>query len=130
MRNEVIIILKLINDWSSLHQERLNGKGYPFGYTGDDLPLGARIITVADIFTALTEDSPYRKGMARVETKNILQSMADKEEIDHLLINIVFSNFEELNDIRIKAQKDAVDNFVAFQTALNDESPLVTGVSI
>lgn len=125
-----IEIPSIISEWSSLHQERLNGKGYPFGYKSDDLPLGARIITVADIFTALTEDRPYRKGMDQEKAKDILQSMADKEEIDQLLINIVFSNFGELNDIRVAAQGRAVDDFIAFQMALNEEAPVTTGMNI
>lgn len=125
-----INIPSIISDWSALHQEKINGKGYPFGYGGDDLPLGARIITVADIFTALTEDRPYRKGMLQEKTKNILQSMADKEEIDQLLIDIVFSNFEELNDIRVEAQEKATEDFLIFQMALNEEPQVTTGMNI
>ena len=45
------------------HHERLDGKGYPRGLTGDELPLDVRIVTVADIFDALTADRPYRKAM-------------------------------------------------------------------
>ena len=48
--------------------------------------------------------------------------MADKEEIDQLLIDIVFSNFEELNDIRVEAQEKATEDFLIFQNLLNDES--------
>jgi len=55
----------IINSWGALHQERLNGTGYPFGYKEDDLPLGSRIIAVADVFTALTEHRPYRQGMEK-----------------------------------------------------------------
>lgn len=121
-----IDVLSLINDWSALHQEHLNGNGYPFGYKRDDLPLGARIITVADIFTALTEDRPYRKGMTRQQTQTILRSMTDKEEIDDLLTQIVFSHFDELSVIRQEAQKEAVDDFAAFQAALMDEPVRVT----
>lgn len=125
-----IDIPSIISDWSSLHQEKLNGTGYPFGYGGDDLPLGARIITVADIFTALTEDRPYRQGMSQETTKNVLQSMVDKEEIDQLLINIVFSNFDELNNIRVEAQGKAIHDFITFQTELNEAPPMTTGVGL
>ncbi|ATW25933.1 HD-GYP domain-containing protein [Candidatus Formimonas warabiya] len=45
------------------HHERLDGKGYPEGLKGDEIPLGARIIAVADSFDAMTSDRPYRKGM-------------------------------------------------------------------
>lgn len=45
------------------HHERYDGKGYIFGKKGDEIPLGARILSVADTFDALTTDRPYRKGM-------------------------------------------------------------------
>src|SRR5207342_2570175 len=45
------------------HHERLDGKGYPRGLTGDQICLETRIITTADIFDALTADRPYRAAM-------------------------------------------------------------------
>jgi HD-GYP domain-containing protein (c-di-GMP phosphodiesterase class II) len=44
------------------HHERLDGRGYPGGLKGTEIPLGSRIITVADSFDALTTDRPYRKA--------------------------------------------------------------------
>jgi len=49
------------------HHERPDGKGYPLGIKGDDLPLSAMIIAVADTFDAMTTDRPYRKAMSREE---------------------------------------------------------------
>jgi len=45
------------------HHERYDGGGYPDGLAGDDIPLIARILAVADTFDAMTSDRPYRKGM-------------------------------------------------------------------
>lgn len=45
------------------HHERWDGKGYPDGLAGEDIPLGARIFAVADSFDAMTSDRPYRRGM-------------------------------------------------------------------
>jgi putative nucleotidyltransferase with HDIG domain len=45
------------------HHERYDGKGYPDGIAGEDIPLGARIITVADSYDAMTSDRPYRKAL-------------------------------------------------------------------
>jgi response regulator RpfG family c-di-GMP phosphodiesterase len=47
------------------HHERFDGQGYPDGLKGDDIPLGARIITVADSFDAMTTDRPYRAALSR-----------------------------------------------------------------
>jgi putative nucleotidyltransferase with HDIG domain len=49
------------------HHERYDGKGYPEGRKGDEIPIGARIIAVADTFDAMTSDRPYRKGFPRDE---------------------------------------------------------------
>ena len=49
--------------WVRHHHERLDGRGYPNGIAGDDIPLEARIIFVADSFEAMTSDRPYRAGM-------------------------------------------------------------------
>lgn len=44
------------------HQERWDGKGYPRGLRGEEIPLGARIFAIADTFDAITTDRPYRRG--------------------------------------------------------------------
>jgi putative nucleotidyltransferase with HDIG domain len=46
------------------HHERYDGRGYPGGVEGDAIPLGARILAVADTFDAMTSDRPYRKGLS------------------------------------------------------------------
>jgi hypothetical protein len=46
------------------HHERWDGRGYPDGLAGDDIPLGARIVSVCDSFDAMTSDRPYRKALA------------------------------------------------------------------
>lgn len=45
------------------HHERWDGQGYPDRIAGDEIPLGARILAVADAFDAMTSDRPYRQGM-------------------------------------------------------------------
>jgi putative nucleotidyltransferase with HDIG domain len=47
------------------HHERLDGSGYPDGLAGPDIPLGARILAVADCFDAMTSDRPYRAARTR-----------------------------------------------------------------
>jgi HD-GYP domain-containing protein (c-di-GMP phosphodiesterase class II) len=46
-----------------MHHEMVNGQGYPQGLTGDQIPLQAKIVSVADTFDAMTIDRPYQKGM-------------------------------------------------------------------
>ena len=50
-------------EWVGQHHERMDGRGYPNGLSGDEIAEEARIIFVADAFEAMTSDRPYRKGM-------------------------------------------------------------------
>jgi HD-GYP domain-containing protein (c-di-GMP phosphodiesterase class II) len=45
------------------HHERMDGQGYPDGIKGEDIPLGARVIAVADAYSAMTSDRPYRMAL-------------------------------------------------------------------
>jgi HD-GYP domain-containing protein (c-di-GMP phosphodiesterase class II) len=45
------------------HHERVDGKGYPYGLSGDEIPIEGRVVAVADAFDALTSNRPYRKGL-------------------------------------------------------------------
>ena len=58
------------------HHERWDGKGYPYGLKGEATPLLARLMAVADAFSALTTDRPYRKGMDTTRALQILEDGA------------------------------------------------------
>lgn len=96
-----------INKWASFHHEKLNGTGYPFHLHGDSLPLGSRIMAVADIFTAITEDRPYRKGMSQNKAETVINSMANSGSICPYVVSVLIDNFEWINDIRKDAQNKA-----------------------
>ncbi|MBI2939900.1 MAG: HD-GYP domain-containing protein [Chloroflexi bacterium] len=63
-------------DMIRYHHERLDGRGYPFGIDGHTIPLGARILAVADSFDAMTSDRPYRAGMTFERAVRELQQHA------------------------------------------------------
>jgi HD-GYP domain-containing protein (c-di-GMP phosphodiesterase class II) len=71
-----------ISSWASNHHEKLNGKGYPEGLTAEDLDFESRLMGVIDIYQALTEERPYRKGLTHGEATKILYGMADGGFID------------------------------------------------
>ncbi|MDQ7857556.1 MAG: HD-GYP domain-containing protein [Armatimonadota bacterium] len=58
------------------HHENWDGTGYPAGLRGEEIPLGSRIILVADAFDALVTDRPYRKGASRPEALNVIRKHA------------------------------------------------------
>lgn len=74
--------------WAGEHHEFLNGTGYPNHLTEKDLSIEARILTVTDIYDALTcTDRPYKKPMPREKAISILTSMADEGKVDLQLVN-------------------------------------------
>ena len=64
------------------HHERFNGTGYPDGLAGDNIPLGARIIGISDLYDALTSVRPYRRGMPREVALEVMKLEAGKEYWD------------------------------------------------
>jgi HD-GYP domain-containing protein (c-di-GMP phosphodiesterase class II) len=96
-----------INTWGSFHHERLNGKGYPFHHDGDVLSLGSRIMCVSDVFTAITEDRPYRTGMTPGEANTVLHSMVKSGAIDAEIVNLLERNIEDVNGMRHIAQTES-----------------------
>ena len=81
--------LKKVPFYAGCHHEKINGKGYPNGYSGDQLPLQARIIAIADVFEGLTApDRPYKKPYTLSKALNILKFMVNDGEIDQDLFNL------------------------------------------
>ncbi len=88
--------LKQIAEWGAYHHERLDGSGYPFHCTATELSTGARIMMVADIFTALAEDRPYRKGMSKEGIIQIIKQFSDNRLLDTRIVNLLFENYSEI----------------------------------
>jgi HD-GYP domain-containing protein (c-di-GMP phosphodiesterase class II) len=61
-----------------LHHEALDGRGYPYGLQGDQIPLLARVIAVADTFDALTTNRPYQQAHTPEQALQIIQNLANK----------------------------------------------------
>lgn len=70
-----------ISEWASNHHEKLNGNGYPNKLEAKDLSEESRIMAVCDIYQALTEDRPYRKGLSIDEAIDIMNKMAENNDI-------------------------------------------------
>ena len=68
-----IIYLKPVIPHVLYHHERYDGKGYPEKLAGDKIPLGSRILAIAEVFNALTHDRPYRKKMKTAEAAAIIK---------------------------------------------------------
>lgn len=75
--------------WAGQHHELLNGKGYPLGLTGDQIPGESRLLTILDIFEALTaRDRPYKPPMEVGKALEIMRSMANNGELDTEILDL------------------------------------------
>lgn len=86
-----------IAEWAAFHHEKLDGSGYPFHVSSEKINTGSRIMAVSDIFTAIAEDRPYRKGMERKQIETILKSQVATNALDKKMVNLLIENFEEIS---------------------------------
>jgi HD-GYP domain-containing protein (c-di-GMP phosphodiesterase class II) len=101
-----------IAQWASEHHEKLDGTGYPYNKNSDALSLGSRILAVADVYTALSEDRPYRKGMQKDSVISMLEKMSG-HHLDSTIVSILISSFDEINDLRLECQENAYRTYVS-----------------
>lgn len=118
---EPLIDLKEIVSWAAFHHENLDGSGYPFHLDGDSLSAGARIIAVADVFTAITEDRPYRKGMEKQKAQQILRGMCEADKLDDDIVSNVITHFDEINAICRTAREQSQQQFSSFCASAEQE---------
>lgn len=77
------------------HHERWDGKGYPDGKKGEEIPIGARIIAIADMYDALTTSRPYRKDTSK--ERAILQLRKEKgEHLDPRLVEVFIAAIQKV----------------------------------
>jgi len=77
------------------HHEKWDGSGYPYGLTGEDIPLGARILAVVDCFDALASDRQYRRAMPLDKAMEIVVSESGKS-FDPVIVDIIHRRYIEL----------------------------------
>lgn len=67
-----------VSAWAGYHHEEPGGGGYPFHVLGENLPLEARILRVADIFQAMVQDRPYRAGLSQEAVLEFMHGLMDR----------------------------------------------------
>ena len=83
-----------------LHHEALDGRGYPYGLKGDQIPMLARVIAVADTFDALTTNRPYQQAHTPEQALQIIKNLAGKR-LDPAAVNALLAVYER-GEIRIQ----------------------------
>jgi putative nucleotidyltransferase with HDIG domain len=89
------------------HHERIDGSGYPRGLKGDEIPLEARIIAVADTYDVLVSDRPYRKALPRETALQILRDESGSH-LDPRMIAALFRILDRGEDPRVIRLPEAI----------------------
>lgn len=82
-------LLKMAHDIALSHHEKWDGSGYPRGLIGNDIPLEARIVAIADVFDALTSERPYKKAWPLEQATALIREQSGKH-FDPALVDIFF----------------------------------------
>lgn len=122
IENHVVMSIKILEklpfpkklvhvpEYAGGHHEMMDGSGYPKGLKGDQLPLQARIMAVADIFEALTaKDRPYKKPMKLSEAVKILSSLCQNNKIDPDVYDLFISSNLYKEYAKKELNKDQID---------------------
>ncbi len=87
------------------HHEKWDGSGYPFGLAGEEIPIGARILSVVDCLDALASDRQYRRALPLDQAMEIVQGESGKS-FDPLVVDVMRRRYIELEKMAINAGAD------------------------
>jgi HD-GYP domain-containing protein (c-di-GMP phosphodiesterase class II) len=99
--------VNILRNIAEHHHETMNGKGYPAGLKGSDIPLEARIVAVADVFDALTSRRPYKDAWTNDEAFAMLRRLAG-ESLDAECVEALVEGREEVERIQKEFAEDRV----------------------
>jgi len=102
--------LEDICKWASMHHEKRDGLGYPFHISNDDFSIEMDILAISDVFTAISEDRPYRSGMKVDEIHHFIEEEF-RHRIDPDLLKLLIKNMDKLNLIRKETQERVYEDY-------------------
>ena len=93
-----------IAEWAAFHHERLDGSGYADHLGREELDLGAKVIAVADVATAVAERRPYRQSGSKDQVLAVLRDMSDKRLLDPVVVDALADDYAEIMGAAAAAQ--------------------------
>ncbi|GMQ96441.1 MAG: HD domain-containing protein [Gammaproteobacteria bacterium] len=97
--------ISILRNIAEYHHEALNGTGYPDGRAGEDIPLEARIVAVADVFDALTSPRPYKEAWSN-DIAFIMLRKISGEKLDHECVEALIAHRSEIEEIQELFKED------------------------
>ncbi len=92
-------VLRIAYEIALTHHEKYNGKGYPKGLVGDEIPVSGRIVAIADVFDALTSERPYKKAWSVEKAIHLIESEKGAH-FDPYLVECFMSILPEILEIK------------------------------
>jgi HD-GYP domain-containing protein (c-di-GMP phosphodiesterase class II) len=103
--------IQQIVEWAAFHHEKLDGSGYPFHVDAQKIGIGSRIMAVADIFTALAENRPYREAMDTDGVMGIIRKLSENRQLDSRVVGVLADNYETIRSEMRERQQAAREYF-------------------
>jgi HD-GYP domain-containing protein (c-di-GMP phosphodiesterase class II) len=97
----------ILRNIALFHHESIDGSGYPHGRMGEDIPIEARIVAVADIFDALTSRRPYKTAWSIDDAFTLLRQLAGKK-LDEHCVNAMIDNRDKIEEIQQQFQENSI----------------------
>jgi HD-GYP domain-containing protein (c-di-GMP phosphodiesterase class II) len=103
---ENVAHVDIMRNIAAFHHESVNGSGYPEGRVGQEIPLEARIVAVADVFDALTSRRSYKEAWSNEDAFATLQIMAG-DKLDRDCVDVLLAHREEIEEIQRRFRENA-----------------------
>jgi|ASRP01.1.fsa_nt_gi HD-GYP domain-containing protein (c-di-GMP phosphodiesterase class II) len=103
-----------IATWASSHHEKHDHSGYPLHLSKDHFSLPMEVLAFADIFTALSEDRPYRPKMSKKDIKKVLSTFVP-EKLDINVYEVLLAHFDELYELHLKIFNSIISSRTDFK---------------
>ncbi|AQS09501.1 cyclic di-GMP phosphodiesterase response regulator RpfG [Clostridium saccharobutylicum] len=104
-----------IRDIGTLHHEKLDGNGYPFGLKAEQISVEMRIVAISDIVSALVGVRSYKEGFNKEKIIKILKEMSDNNKIDSTITHLFIQNYDYIVDEAKKQCADLMDKYLNIQ---------------
>ena len=92
-------ILKMARVITTYHHEHWDGSGYPHGLKGDKIPIEARIVTIADIYDAISSKRPYKIAFSEKRCQQVIKESSGTI-LDPKIVDIFFNNIDDILSIK------------------------------